>query len=327
MIRQAGAVLFSLVAVLFLASASPVRAPWIHAEPVHMVEHWQPVPAPGSAPIVQPLPERQPEPTPLEKTQAALDSGVLIVISKPTQTMFVFRDGQEWGTSPVSTGKKGHTTPSGVFPILQKRVHHRSNLYSNAPMPYMQRLTWDGIALHAGHLPGYPASHGCIRMPRDFARKLYAITDFDTTRVLVTDDPVSTDVEARIAAVGSSLGRRETLARAQVQGRIAEDRSPNDAAPALARAEVPKPARRSIPARSGRSETIQLVAAESSQEASDHWHWLVQRRPVLAQLDPEIIPAMVHSRRYYRLRATGAGAHAICGSLTRGGEDCFNVRN
>src|SRR3546814_9593425 len=71
------------------------------------------------------------------------------------------------GMASVSTGMKGHRTPTGEFPVLQKRQWHRSNLYSNAPMPFMQRLTWDGIALHAGHNPGYPARHGCIRLPYD----------------------------------------------------------------------------------------------------------------------------------------------------------------
>jgi hypothetical protein len=75
----------------------------------------------------------------------------------------------------VSTGKPGHSTPPGVFSILQRNRFHRSNLYSNAPMPYMQRLTWSGIALHEGHLPGYPASHGCIRMPGNVSRQLWAM--------------------------------------------------------------------------------------------------------------------------------------------------------
>ena len=94
--------------------------------------------------------------------------------------------------APVSTGRKGHPTPVGTFRILQKQVHHRSNIYSNAPMPYMQRLTTYGIALHAGQLPGYPASHGCIRLPWAFAKKLYGMTDM-TTRVTVTREPVHVD--------------------------------------------------------------------------------------------------------------------------------------
>ena len=97
----------------------------------------------------------------------------------------MFKGGTLVDSAPVSTGKKGHETPAGIFPILQKKVHHRSNRYSNAPMPYMQRLTWTGIALHAGPLPGYRASHGCIRLPRAFAKKLYGLTSF-STRVTVT---------------------------------------------------------------------------------------------------------------------------------------------
>ena len=80
------------------------------------------------------------------------------------------------GMASVSTGMAGHSTPTGDYPILQKNQWHRSNLYSNAPMPFMQRLTWDGIALHAGHNPGYPASHGCIRLPYAFAQKLFGMT-------------------------------------------------------------------------------------------------------------------------------------------------------
>ena len=92
--------------------------------------------------------------------------------------------------STVSTGKKGHETPTGVFTILQKNKDHRSNLYDDAPMPYMQRLTWDGIALHSGNLPGYPASHGCVRMPDGFAKRLFAETELGMT-VIVSNDKVA----------------------------------------------------------------------------------------------------------------------------------------
>jgi hypothetical protein len=76
----------------------------------------------------------------------------------------------------VSTGSKGHSTPGGVFSILEKKQTHRSKKYDNAPMPYMQRLTWSGIAMHSGNLPGYAASHGCIRMPYDFSQLLFSAT-------------------------------------------------------------------------------------------------------------------------------------------------------
>jgi lipoprotein-anchoring transpeptidase ErfK/SrfK len=123
---------------------------------------------------------------------------VLIVVSIPTQRLFVFRDGEPWASSPVSTGKRGKETPAGTFPILQKKVEHRSNLYDDAPMPYMQRLTWGGVALHAGRVPGYPASHGCIRLPRAFAEKLYGVTGFRSTVVVVTDEPVDSSAEAAL---------------------------------------------------------------------------------------------------------------------------------
>ncbi|MGV3457089.1 L,D-transpeptidase family protein [Sphingomonas sp.] len=107
-------------------------------------------------------------------------SGVTLLISIPGQVAYVYRDGVLIAASTVSTGKPGKATPVGEFTILQKRVHHRSNIYSNAPMPFMQRLTWTGIALHAGQLPGYPASHGCIRFPREFARRLFEVTALGT---------------------------------------------------------------------------------------------------------------------------------------------------
>lgn len=109
---------------------------------------------------------------------------VLVVVSLPAQRAWVYRNGVRIGTSTVSTGRPGHETPAGIYTILQKRREHYSNLYDDAPMPFMQRLTWDGIALHAGHLPGYPASHGCIRLPLAFAERLFATTDGDTTVVV-----------------------------------------------------------------------------------------------------------------------------------------------
>jgi hypothetical protein len=112
---------------------------------------------------------------------------VRVIVSRARQRAYVYRGGVLIGVAAISTGKVGHRTPLGEFTILQKAVHHRSNKYSNAPMPYMQRLTWGGIALHAGPLPGYPASHGCIRLPHGFAQKLFAATTLGAY-VQVTDD-------------------------------------------------------------------------------------------------------------------------------------------
>jgi hypothetical protein len=116
---------------------------------------------------------------------------VTIIVSLPLQRLYAFRDYQLIGVATVSTGKPGKRTPKGMFEILQKRQYHRSNLYSNAPMPYMQRLTWDGIALHGGVNPGYPASHGCIRLPMGFARLLFGATAIGGRVAVVSDDVIA----------------------------------------------------------------------------------------------------------------------------------------
>jgi L,D-transpeptidase catalytic domain len=101
---------------------------------------------------------------------------VVVLVSIPQQTMHVYRNGILVGRSSVSSGSNGRSTPSGVFTILEKKETHRSKKYQNAPMPNMQRLTWSGIAMHSGQLPGYPASHGCVRMPYDFSKLLFSLT-------------------------------------------------------------------------------------------------------------------------------------------------------
>ncbi|MBR0692879.1 L,D-transpeptidase [Bradyrhizobium lablabi] len=110
---------------------------------------------------------------------------LVITVSIEKQRVQVFDSNGLFAESPVSTGMKGHSTPMGVFSIIQKHKFHHSNIYSNAPMPYMQRITWSGVAMHAGVLPGYPASHGCIRMPMAFAVKMWNWTRMGA-RVIVT---------------------------------------------------------------------------------------------------------------------------------------------
>jgi hypothetical protein len=101
---------------------------------------------------------------------------VVVLVSIPQQTIHVYRNGILIGRSTVSTGSKGNETPGGVFSILEKKENHWSKKYDNAPMPNMQRLTWSGIAMHSGNLPGYPASHGCVRLPYDFSQLLFSAT-------------------------------------------------------------------------------------------------------------------------------------------------------
>src|SRR5215467_7558805 len=127
---------------------------------------------------------RKPEP-------AKQPSGpLLLAISIGSQRVTVYDNGTPVAVSPISTGMPGHPTPMGVFSIIQKQRWHHSNLYSNAPMPYMQRITWSGVALHAGVVPGHPASHGCIRLPERFAVRLWGMTRVGA-RVVVTRNDVT----------------------------------------------------------------------------------------------------------------------------------------
>ncbi|NBB49810.1 L,D-transpeptidase family protein [Rhizobium sp. CRIBSB] len=105
---------------------------------------------------------------------------VAVVVSLPEQRVHVYRNGIRIAVSTCSTGKPGHETPTGVFVVLQKDKDHKSSTYDDAPMPNMNRLTWSGIALHAGNLPGYPASHGCVRLPLAFSERLFDITHLGT---------------------------------------------------------------------------------------------------------------------------------------------------
>lgn len=117
----------------------------------------------------------------------APEGPVLLVVSLATQRAVIYRNGVPIGITTVSTGRPGHRTPTGVFTVLERDVEHYSSLYNAAPMPYMQRITWGGVALHGGNLPGYPASHGCIRLPHEFARLLFGVTRLGMT-VVVTND-------------------------------------------------------------------------------------------------------------------------------------------
>lgn len=118
--------------------------------------------------------------------EASPTGPVVVVVSLPEQMVHVYRGGVRIGRSTISSGKPGYETPTGVFPILQKRKTHFSNKYNNAPMPFMQRLTWDGVALHGGKIPGYPASHGCVRLPHEFAEELFQATEHGVN-VVVAD--------------------------------------------------------------------------------------------------------------------------------------------
>ncbi|MBX9710358.1 MAG: L,D-transpeptidase [Xanthobacteraceae bacterium] len=132
---------------------------------------------------------REAEPVKVKETSKP-QGPVVIAISIEKQQLKIYDENGVFAESPVSTGMRGHSTPMGVFSVIGKEKYHRSNIYSGAPMPYMQRITWSGVAMHAGVLPGYPASHGCIRMPMNFAVRMYGWTR-QGARVVITPGELS----------------------------------------------------------------------------------------------------------------------------------------
>jgi hypothetical protein len=117
---------------------------------------------------------------------------LLVYVDLTRQLASVYRNGVRMAVTTISSGKPGHDTPTGVFTILQKDANHHSSKYNNAPMPYQERLTWDGVALHAGGLPGYPESHGCVHLPLQFAKLLFGIESLGGTVIIAGghQDPV-----------------------------------------------------------------------------------------------------------------------------------------
>jgi len=165
------------------------------------VYYWQD-PNPGyyqPAPPVQPRRQRTQRRATGKSVAAEKETGtkpqgpLIIAVSIDRQKVRIFDDNGVFAEAPVSTGMRGHPTPTGVFSVIQKHKFHHSNIYSGAPMPYMQRITWSGVAMHAGVLPGYPASHGCIRMPMSFAVKMWNWTKMGV-RVFVTPGEIMTPV-------------------------------------------------------------------------------------------------------------------------------------
>jgi len=132
---------------------------------------------------------------------------ILIVVDLDVQVAYVYRNGIEIGRTSVSTGRPGHATPTGVFTILGKDVDHHSSIYNNASMPYAERLTWSGVFLHAGGLPGYPSSHGCVHLPLDFAKDLYQVTSGGNTTVVITSNASPPSVST--APIASLLGLQD----------------------------------------------------------------------------------------------------------------------
>ena len=180
-------------------------------------------------------------PAPPTEATAPRDAGepVMAIVSIKTQQV-TFYDAEGWILrAPVSTGTKGRETPAGVFAVVERKEDHRSNMYDDAWMPHLQRITWNGIALHGGPLPGYAASHGCVRLPFGFAEKLFNKTRIGMRVIISPNDaaPVEFSHTALLVpkaeAVAAAPARAETLAREAVEAARAADEAKKAAAAAV----------------------------------------------------------------------------------------------
>ncbi len=158
------------------------------------------------------------------KPEASPDGPVVLIVSIPEQRLHVYRGGVEIGVSTCSTGRPGHRTPTGVFTILEKQRAHVSSIYKGAQMPNMERLTWGGIAIHAGNLPGYPASHGRIRLPMKFSALLYEVTHVGVV-VIIADERTQPESVVHPGLMLSSVAEIEARRLAEV---VAKKPRPGD---------------------------------------------------------------------------------------------------
>jgi hypothetical protein len=184
-LRRGVEVVLCLSLVLSWASTASAQGDWFRFDDWRSYQRdWQ-----------SPPPVRKRHKPPHNKVtqpqKQAVPAGPLqVVISIAKQRATLFANDVEIAGASISTGVPGHPTPMGVFSVISKSRYHASNIYSGAPMPYMHRITWSGIALHQGPLPGYPASHGCIRLPESFAVKLWGLSKVGM-RVVITRDEVA----------------------------------------------------------------------------------------------------------------------------------------
>jgi lipoprotein-anchoring transpeptidase ErfK/SrfK len=170
-----------------------------------------------------------------------LPSGPMhIVISIKKQQLTLYAGGVPVAQSRVSTGVPGHPTPQGVFSVLEKQIYHESNIYSSAPMPYMQRITWSGVAMHQGVVPNHPASHGCIRLPPEFARRLWGITKVGARVIIAQDDVALTEISSKrlFTALPQATAEAQQPAKVRVATSAVTDAPLKGSIDASAREEV-----------------------------------------------------------------------------------------
>ena len=197
----------------------------------------------------------------------------MLVISIGKQTVSVYDGTQKIAVSPISSGMPGHDSPTGIFSILEKNRYHYSNLYGGAPMPFMQRVTNSGVAMHQGVVPGYPASHGCIRLPAAFARNLFGITDVGARVIIAQDDMAPSEFQSPhlIAPLPpdeqASNGTQERITTAEAASATTKDfPSVIGVTTATAAEAADKPRTRAEAASARVAEKLQLSAAITDAE-------------------------------------------------------------
>jgi hypothetical protein len=169
------------------------------------------VAASGADPLsAQNWPRTRQDPMPAAQSRTH-GQPLLAVVALSQQRITIYDAAGKILQAPVSTGTAGFETPAGIFSVVQKKVDHESNLYEDGKMPFMQRITWTGIALHAGALPGHPASHGCVRLPLPFAQHLFSLTDLGMRVVIVRDDIAPAEVSHAALPRSTSAGSQKHL--------------------------------------------------------------------------------------------------------------------
>src|SRR5215510_12806060 len=202
---------------------------------------------------------------------------IMAIVSLRDQQITVYDDKGWIMRAPVSSGQKGRETPAGIFSVIQKKAEHYSNLYDDAFMPHMQRITWSGIALHGGPLPGHPASHGCIRMPYDFAERLFGATKLGMRLIVAPGNtaPVPIDhptlfrpkTDQVAAAAAAAAAKANEAAGKADQARLVAITATRESA--LAMASVRKTENLKLRAETELAAIERAIASAASPEAKD----------------------------------------------------------
>src|SRR5258706_8492537 len=203
---------------------------------------------------------------------------LMAIVSLRDQRITVY-DAKGWILrAPVWSGRKGRETPAGIFSVIQKVEDHYSNLYDDAYMPHMQRITWSGIALHGGVLPGYAASHGCVRMPFDFAERLFDATRMGMRVIVAPTDVAPVEIAHPVlslskpgvgALVAARTAEADEAARKADQARLAAGKAFREAAQAMAPVRVAQNLKLRVEAQLAAAETAlgSAISAEAKEQA------------------------------------------------------------